>query len=75
MQTEYKTLCLPKNNLNLNIISAIVVGRHKKTCPTTILVSGGGGKYCASRFRERTSTSVSPGGDASPEDSAEKTTT
>ena len=54
---EYKTLCIPqKSNLNLNIISAIIVGGINKHDWSV----GVGGSSCYTlRFRERMATSVS----------------
>ena len=39
--------------------------------PHDVIDLWGWGEVCASRFRERMATSVSQGGDASPEDSGE----
>ena len=62
MQTEYKTLCLtPPKKLE----SKHYLHYH---CWQLLL---GGSSCWASKFRERMAASVSPGDDASPEDSGE----
>ena len=68
-----KLYAYPKNNLNLNIISAIslLAGINKRAPRHDWSVGVGGSSCCALRFHERMVTSASPCGDASPEDSRE----